>query len=305
MKYIKESEWELRFPGKPWPWRDDANHNGIADRFEDTNHNGIPDGLERPHGTHDHNWNGIPDGLEVPMFGKGPMPKPHKCHPGCGCKPWDKNHNGIPDFLERKPNKPKFETENEKRLRILEAQRRDEAFREHQIQRLQDYRNALAVRDAAEYGRAVALREAEKDYRIKQSKFVEDQLNEVNALNRRMNGQYKKLVDEVLDITARLSKPETLFPESFITAVNVSEDYISLIYSDGRRVNVRDSVIGAAVAKHIAGLQADVATLSLRNGELTGQLAGIAESQVELQQKLAEANVIIADLEARLTRLEA
>lgn len=288
MKPIRENEWELTNPKKQWIYRDDKNHNGIADRTEDRNHNGIPDGLERPFGRSDFNHNGIPDGLEVPMD-----VKLHPHHP-----------HHIPHIPHHPHHTPHhFKSANEKRLKELSEKRRDEAYREKQIERLQDYRNALAVRDAAEYGRAVALREAERDYRIKQSEFIEQQLNEVNAMNHRMNDQYQKIVDEVIDITARLSHPENLFPESFIKDINFSEDYVSFVYSDGRRVSVRDSIIGLAIDKHLAGIKQELDCLIADNTKLAKQLHMVSDSNVELQTKLAETNSYLQDIETRLSRL--
>ena len=302
------------YPGVPGP---------LPPRPGDWNGNAIPDCLEppRPVGVPgvpgplpprpgDVNGNAIPDCLERPPLVPGVPPRPVGV-PGVPGplppRPGDWNGNAIPDCLE--PHRPVGvpgvpgplpprpgdvngngipDRAEDKYLAASHARKYDEYMRGVQAAKLYELRTAMALKDAKEESRSQALREAEKDYKIREGELLRMQLAEVNRINQAMLVQNQEFIETVRGIAERLNDPSKLFPNSFIEKATKMEDYITIEYRDGRAVRIPFTVLSAIVEPVVKPLQDAIARLEGEVESLNVQVTTIDTELATLTATIQE-----------------
>lgn len=131
-----------------------------------------------------------------------------------------------------------YESTREARLEAIAKAKRDEEARRADIARLNEIRQAIAVRDAKEQARFQALQDAEKAFKIRERDILEKQLEETLAAQKRMQDQYQEFVETTALIAKQLENPADLFKTATILSVDEFSDYFKLTYKDGRVVKV-------------------------------------------------------------------
>lgn len=131
-----------------------------------------------------------------------------------------------------------FASTREARLEAIAKAKREEQARKEQIERLQNIRQSIAVRDAKEQARFQALQDAEKEFKIRERDILEKQLEETIEMAKKMQEQYQEFVVTTDAIAEKLANPAELFKSATIKSADEFKDYFKLTYEDGRVVNI-------------------------------------------------------------------